>query len=419
MGESVGAGDVGAANAVTPKKILFVLLMFVLPVDGTPLVRLRLGELDVSAVDLLLAAILYVDGLDALLAGVRIARPVATALLLSVATAVLSTVSLLWLSTAEVGYDLKLTLNLLELVVLVHLAVRIVDDRPMLRRALLALVAGTGVVAAFTWAKSAGFDLPGFVRTTARFSLGPFLVGVSGLTFAGVAFSVALLAAIPAALSKGVVRPLAARGALGLLLGFAAVLLYSRSLWIALAAQLLLLLGLAAAGAPAGGRPRARLALFAGVATVALVEGPGLLRGVIGLRPRTVVQRLSGFSHGWELAAQGPGTLLFGAGKNLFVDTVRAGEVPHNFLVDLLVSKGLLTLLAFLSLLALAAARLVRRLRAGDDDGRRLATVLLAALAGNVVLGLFAPITNSMTFLTLVALAVAFDAAEEGAAARS
>ncbi len=415
-----GAGTLPAAfrtrHSMTIKRALFFLLMTLLPIDGTDFLRLPVGEFRASFNDIIVVVLLYLDFLDGMLRGYRGTHMLRFLSALVLAILAFSAVSLLYVPGVGFAYDVKMTLNFAELLIIVFLALRIVTDVKTLETALTALVLGASIVALGTALKSAGFDIPGDVRTSARYHIGPFLVGVTGIVGRGLSFDMALLGAFPVVLVGRVARSVPARAILVALLGFGGILTYSRSLWLALAIEVVVVLAL---DSILETRVLPRIFAMCGVLTAGAylaIEGPGLYEALVRLRPQTVTSRLAGYEYAWRLATASPLEFLFGAGKGLFASTFVYAGVPHNFFLDLLVSKGVLTLAAFVLFLGVLMAglfRLVFDRRGRPEPVRRLALVLLSAMVGTLSEGLFAPITTSMNFLAILALSGALIAMTE------
>ncbi len=395
------------------KRTLFLLLILLLPADGTDFLRLTFRGLSVSLLDLLLVAVLYLDFLDGALAGFQAPRFSLRIAWLAVAAAALSAVSLLYIPPYRMSSDVKLTLNLLQLAVTAYLAARIFRSYERLRPALLALALCASVVALATVAKGFGLDIPGDVRTTAR-AFGPLTLGVSGLTQIPGPISLVLLAAFPVVALPGVIRPAAGRGALALLLATAAVVTFSRSLWLALLVEVLFVAGLAVFSGERRGRRLAGGLALATVAGVLGLAGPQLFELLVALRPTTVSGRLTGFAHALELATTTPAAFLFGAGKGNFRLWTGSATVPHNAILDLLVAKGVLTVIAFLGLQLWLMARLTRRLRSADRRSADLARMFLTCLVGLLAFGLASPTMTSLVLWTMIALAAAFVSVSDG-----
>ncbi len=387
------------------KRYLFLLLIVLLPADGTDQLRVTIRGVGVSALDLLLVAILYLDLLEGALAGFGSPRFARRLGWLAVAATCLSAVSLLYISPYRMSADVKVTLNLAQLAVTCYLAARTFGSRPQLSSGVRALLAAVSIVALATVLKSLGLDVPGDVRTAAR-PVGPLTLGVAGLTQIPGPISLVLLAAFPAAVLPVVVARRAIRLPLAVLLATAAVVTFSRTLWLALAVQVLVLLAGEALAAP---RTQRRLAagLGLGLAVAVLASaGPRLFQLLVGLRPTTVSGRLAGFANAFELATSSPLTFLFGAGKGTFRLWTGAGTVPHNALLDLLVAKGVLAVLVFLGLQLWLMARLWRLTRsAGAHAG--LARMFFTSLAGLLAYGLASPTMTSLVLWVVIGLAAA------------
>jgi hypothetical protein len=382
---------------------LLLLFLFLLPIDATQYLRFEVYGYQVSILDLLLVALLFLVFLTSAIRGLALGRfPRAVLARLGLAL-LLSLVSLLYIPSGLMGYDVKMTLNFVEFAVLIFVCAYQIDDFRFLRQCTLAVLLGCSIVAVLTLLKSYGFDLPGYQRASARFHVGPFLVGVSGLTH----HVAMLIGALPIALGDAVLSSRAVRAGLSLLLGFALFIGYARGVWlgaaVALAVHVFLLWrrtrssGLQALGA---------LSLLVCLG-VLLVEGPELYRTLVDLRPGTVKVRVAGYLTSVDLATESPLTFLFGAGKGRFAMVFGEG-VPHNVFLELLVSKGILTLLVLVSLVGLLIRALVPLLGAAASPVRAYAEMGLVTLAGMITEGCFAPITNSLYFWVEIALVTAF-----------
>ena len=398
---------------MSPKKWAYLLLLLFLPIDGTDLLRLPLGDLRIAPTDVLLVFALFFDFLDATLIGVHLPRFAGRIGILAFLIAVFSAVSLLYVPGVGFEYDVKMSLVFLELLAVLWLTVRCVNDVRMVRLALSAITFGALLVGIATIAKSAGVDLPGEVRTSAKWRIGPFLVGVTGLEGAGLSAGMALLTALPAVLVPGVLRLRWLRWPLAFVLSFSGVLIYSRSLWVALAVEAFVLIAAAAFFESRPLRTTVTLLFVATGSALLLARAQEIVDALVRLRPQTVASRLAGYEHALDLATATTIELLFGAGKGYFAATFAIVGVPHNFMLDILVAKGLLALSTFLLLVAAVTWKLGRlALRGADGETRRAALALLGGLAGILANGLFEPITTSMTFLVVIALATALASIE-------
>ncbi len=388
------------------KRTLFLLLILLLPADGTDFLRLTFRGLSVSLLDLLLVAVLYLDFLDGTLIGFQAPRFSLRLGWLAVAAATLSAVSLLYIPPFRMSSDIKVTLNLLQLAVTTYLAARVFRTYERLRPALLALAVSASAVALATVGKGFGLEIPGDVRTTAR-AFGPLTLGVSGLTQIPGPISLVLLAAFPVAALPGVIRSTGLRASIALLLALAAIVTFSRSLWLALLVEVMFIAGTAVF---AGVRRSRRLAAGVGLAALTAflaAAGPRLFELLVALRPTTVSGRLTGFANALELATTTPVAFLFGAGKGNYRLWTGTSTVPHNAILDLLVAKGVLTVIVFIALQLWLMARLARRLRSADPSTAELARLFLTCLVGLLAFGLASPTMTSLVLWTMIALAAA------------
>lgn len=397
------------AGGVSARVAALLLLLALLPADGTGFLRVDILGYSVSLLDLVLVLLFFLDFLHRAVTGTEVVRFTRLMVTTAMVTSVMSVVSLLYVRFDRFSFDVKVTLNLIQLSVLIYLTGRILRDRELLRKALLAVLLGAAVMAGGTVLKSLGLPIPGAFRGSIYAFVGPFRLGVAGLTANGLPFTTMMLLAFPIVLTSAVVPRRWPRYSIALLLMLASLLSYSRGLWLGIAVEL------AVAGFSIFGRDGGVLRrTLAGVTMVAMVVAVGLggsdlVDSVVAMRRRTVTQRLVGFTRSIDIANRGVVPLLFGSGKGYFYTSTDEGGVPHNLLLDLLVSKGILTLVLFLVLLLIVAGRLASlAVRTRDRPTRGFAVAFVAMLLGILAAGMAAPITTSMSFLFAVALAASF-----------
>ena len=202
---------------------------------------------------------------------------------------------------------------------------------------------------------------------------------------------------------------------LGGLVVFSTVISYSRSLWVAVAFQIFLFMSLEYYEQK---KIESRMLVF-GIALVCLFTGSIYYSDIFNyayeIRPSTFEGRWYGFKSGLESVTGSVVTLLFGVGKGQFVDEMYSrlgrGLVVHNFVLDLLVSKGLIALIFVMSIVFWILRDLVEILRSpGIRRGaiKDYAGFLLIGIGGMLMEGMFDPITNSIYLWTFLALASAF-----------
>ncbi|MCH7548276.1 MAG: hypothetical protein IH969_01855 [Candidatus Krumholzibacteriota bacterium] len=305
------------------------------------------------------------------------------------------------------SYDIKTTLNLFEFLALFYIVTVVIDDHSFLKRALLAFLAGTLVLAVLTVMKSGGFAMPGYMRAL-RFDLGPFTIGTVALFDSIMSMSLLILGSVPIILYGVAGRGMWLKYPVLALVLFAAIITFSRSLWVALAVQLTLYvyfryyLGI--------GRRGRILVLVAFVICVAATRGLfyDVYTSFLELRPSTAAQRVVGYSLALDMVSSNITYFLFGIGKGVFAHQFAMifGDelVAHNFLLDILVGKGVLVLAAVVSLLVMMFVHL-RRIWA---HGGELAPLFMLSIAGMFAEGMFAPVTNSIVMWTFLALAYSY-----------
>lgn len=128
-----------------------------------------------------------------------------------------------------------------------------------------------------------------------------------------------------------------------------------------------------------------------------------------GIRPSTINSRISGYELGLDLVLSKIHYTFFGAGEGNFIQyyTWFTGEesVVHNFVINLLVSKGAVTLLLILYLISMIVYGLFKLRKTSSYMTNKYADLFILSIAGMLIQGMMAPITNSLIFWTYLAVA--------------
>jgi hypothetical protein len=326
-------------------------------------------------------------------------------LILFIAMAI-STISFLYVQ--RTGYDLKITLNILEFASLIIVVAWVVADEKLLQKILLVILISVLFVSASGILKSLGMNIPGGVRTT-RSHFGPFLIGVTGMTFRGMSYSTLVLIAFPISVNKTIIKSNLVRWISGAIIILASIISYSRNLWVSLFIQAAILLFHYHAFVKNKASKVLVTSIIGMLLTFALLNVDKVFGFLYDIRPTTVHQRFEGYLSGIKLAAADPLSLFFGAGIEKFLVESEEDVVPHNMFIDLLLSKGILVVALIIVFIYILVNRLLKALHNSTSvDQRNYSMLFLVALSGYLVFSMFAPLFNSLTFWTVIAFSAAY-----------
>jgi hypothetical protein len=393
------------AVAMSLEKFLVLTLIIVLPFDATEYLHLNLGTFNINPVDIVILLSLIIVILKHLVIQVpiKITSDLLMFLLLAFGC---SLINLAWLKPS--GFDLKISLNYLEYLALFYVFSQVIRDEAFIKRLLRLFLLIVTCVSVFTILMSLGFELPclsGLVRKT-PFSLWVFRIGVVGLEGQFAPFSLFLAGAIPLLWQKTLVTQRWLRIVLNVLFFLAALVTGARGLYVSLIA---LIVAWAYFGyfRSLTGKKRliAFVGLILGVVFLAALSLP-FLELMEKMRPQTVDQRGTNYLLALNLATSDILNFLFGYGKSQFISTTNISV--HNFLLDILVSKGALTLIFVIALYSAIFYRLVRMPGWRDTAFMQIRMSLMMGFFGMVMVGLFDVITSSIIFWTYLALIYAY-----------
>lgn len=383
------------------KLLVFSVLIF-LPFDATDYLSIQPGGVNVGAVDVVILMALIVVMLKQLAtqASVKMTPDLLMLLLLAFG---FSLVSLIWVLPSKL--DLKISLNYLEYLGLFYVFAQVIREEAFLERLLRFFLLVVTCLAVLTILKSLGVNLSGLERHS-TIPLWIFRIGVVGLEGQFAPFSLFLVGAIPLLWQKNLIKRWWLRIALNLLFVTAAAVTGARGLYVSLFAQVMAWLYFGYFNSLIGKKKiLALVGLIIGIVIVAGLSIP-LLELMEKMRPSTVDQRATNYLWALNLSTSDIGSFLFGYGKGNYVAITNM--VAHNFLLDLLVSKGVLTLVCILALFSTIVYRLTSVVAGLRTSSGQMKTSLLLGFFGVVMVGQFDTITSSIVFWTYLAIIYAF-----------
>ncbi len=399
-------------KALGVPELLFLIYILILPVETSDYLQFYVGFLRISVVDLLLLAVLYLLLIKRLTSKSKVSSLPTIFVFLFLLAILSSIVSFFYIPWNEyISYDVKMTLNLFEFLAVFYITTYLVRDINILNKILLTLCISLLALSVLTIFKSIGFDLPGFQRGAHPLQVGPFYIGIVALVSI-LPVSLLILGTFPIVMSSIVIKRLWIRIPLIVLYLVSALLTYSRSLWIALILEILLMIYYASIVKTS----LTRKIFFTGVIPALLLLLYKYFNEIYlffeGLRPETAHSRLSGYQLVADLVSSKIHFLLFGAGRGTFVQSYSwsFGKelVAHNFLLDILVSKGLITLLFMLSAIFVIIYDVFKIKKTGLLNTNSYSILFIISISGMIMEGMMTPISNSLMFWTYLALAYSF-----------
>jgi hypothetical protein len=381
-----------------------ILLLFValLPVSGTDYLQLPVSIAHVSILDFILLGLAYFAFMEqAIIKEITFKAFIKNNVILLSCAAVISCISLFYIQNLD--YDIKLTLNLFRFILLILLIAWTVRDSTFFLKLVLAVCISVFIISAAGVLKSLGMDLPGGVRTS-RIYMGPFMIGVTGITARGMSYSTLAIFAFPFLLSAVVIRKRIIRWLFLSVIVLAAVISFSRGLWIAIAVEFFIYLFFSRKITSSHLKRYVISASIVAFLFVSAYKTEKIYNYLFEIRPQTVNERIEGYTAGFDMVTSNSLYLLFGAGKGEFVEESAEHAVPHNMFIDLLVSKGIivtLLLAVFYYFIAKNLFYLFKR-KDGDVFSREISLMFIDVLIGFLVFGMVAPLFNSLVFWTAI-----------------
>jgi len=321
------------------KQVLFLLYIFLLPIDGTNYINFYIGFIHISILDLLLVLMLYIISLEGFYKGFKVPFFITKITVLLLLASVISLISLAYIPKENIGFDIKLSLNMLEFAALIFIASNIINDGVYLKKVLITLSLSVTIISVATMLKSIGFDIPGDVRGESRAYVGPFFIGVTGITRAGMGFSSLVLAAFPLVLNERIVKYRFVRIVIISVMIIAAIIAFSRSLWVGMCIQFVLYMSLFQMMKRSLLKRLIVSLIIVGSLLLLLLYWQSIFASLVEIRPSTVRQRIDGYFDGLHLVISSPKYFLFGYGLGAFVLQSQKSVLPHNFLLEMIISK--------------------------------------------------------------------------------
>lgn len=392
------------------KQILFLAFIFLLPIDGSEYLSFYVGPVHTSILDLMLIVMLYMVFLEGALKGFNV-KPfghIIFYLLMMVFT--LSTVSLLYIPGDSLAYDIKTTVNFLEFLSIIFVAMYIINDIAFLKKVLLLFFVSTLIISVFTLLKSSGAPVPGAFRGS-PVPIGPFSLNALGLIDDVATYAFMVLGIFPFLLRTVLIKSIIVKVLSALLIVVAVVIVYSRGLWTALLVEVIVtLLAFLVLKRNIINKTVIAGALAVFLAVVIFYSGE-ISAIVVGLRPTTVADRIEGYLLILSIIFSNPLYFLFGAGVGNFLE-YSGGIMPHNFVLELLIGKGFIVTLIYLLFLFLVMAKLFKITKKYSQDGPSqnsvYATLFFVVMVGMLTEGQSVPPINSIVCWTEFAIICSF-----------
>lgn len=383
------------------KLLVFAILIF-LPFDSTDYLQFKIAGFQIGAVDItiLVALIVVIMKNLATQDHIRMAPELMMVMLLAFG---ISLVSLIWTWPSKL--DLKISLNYLEYIGLFYIFSQISKEEAFIESLLRFLLLVVASLAVLTILKSLGVNLSGRERLE-TIPLWIFRIGVVGMEGQFAPFSLFLVAAIPLVWQKNLIRRNWVRSGLNLLFLTAAIVTGARGLYVSLIA---LVLARVYFGyfrrLPGKNKILAIAGLIIGIIILASMSMT-FIELLEKIRPKTVAQRMRNYLLAVDFSTSEFASFLFGYGKSNYVD--RTNVVVHNFLLDILVSKGALTLIINIIIYYIIFHNLMKIEGGSGSNSRDIKTSLFLGFFGMLIVGQFDAISTSIIFWTYLAIIYAF-----------
>ncbi len=419
ISENISQKDFYSNSTVSDKpksigitELLFLTYILILPIESSDFLEFSIEYFHISVVDLLLLAVLYLVSIKMIGSNSRLSFLPLKFVLLFLLAILSSTISLFYLPWNEdISYDLKVTLNLFEYLAIFYITTSLARDMAILNKILFTLCISLLGFSVLTILKSIGIDLPGYQRGDG-IQVGPFYVGAVALFNSILPVSLLTLGAFPIVISGIVSKRLWIIMPLAAIILLSSILTYSRSLWIALTLQAFLSLYFTFYSKRNSMKKILFVAFISALLLILYEYFNKTYFFMEGIRPSTVQMRLSGYQIAIDMVLSKFHFIFFGAGEGSYIQTYAwfTGEetVVHNFVLNILVSKGLVTLSLILSVISMIIYNLFKIRKSNSNKINSYSTLFLLSLFGMIVEGMMAPITNSLIFWTYLALAYSF-----------
>ncbi len=392
------------------KRLLFLMYVFLLPIDATTFFKFHVGFLYITILDLIIVIIFFLILAESAISDLIISHFELKIYILFLMAFMFSLVSLSYIHSEYVSYDIKISLSMLEFTVLIFITVQIINDMNFLEKVMKTLCLSVFIISFLAFIKSLGFDVPGYVRT-ASMKMGPFSLGVLGGMNGMMHFAVLILATLPFVLKGVMFKSQTVRLIFSAFYLLASILSLSRSLWISLTVQIILFIWFLSIFTK---KPHMKLMVLIVLLSTVLtltIYMKDIFESLINIRQATYTSRLEYVYLGIKMITSNPLYFLFGAGKGSFYN-IAGGAIAHNLFLDLLISKGFVTTLIitlFLYEIVVQLFKIIKKTKIEVSPKIKIySSLFLIALAGMLTEGQSAPITNLIMFWTVVAIICSF-----------
>jgi len=394
-------------------KYLILLYIVFLVFESTRFTSFNVGFIQVSAIDLILLFLFSRFIIDITVTGKIYPTPFAfTIFKLMFIVFLISLIPLVYISSSFIFYDYKITLNFLEHAALIIIFSQIIREKSYLKVVLFTLCLCALAASFITVLISLGVPFPGDFRSKVM-RIGPVLIGIkSFIEQGGTNLKGFILFSFPFALKDKVIKYWPLRFIFALTLLLACIVMGDRSFWLSILLQIIIFMVYYSIFSKISYWKLMMLSITILFIAILALNSRVLYSGIVNIRPQTFESRIEGYIIGVKLATSNPLHLLFGAGKGMFVEIVNYNMVPHNFFLDLLVSKGLITLVLVLLMLCLIISKLIKIIKTSriekNTEKEAYAILLLISLAGFFSDAMSTSMVNSKTLWTTIALTCAF-----------
>lgn len=389
-------------------QFLYLLYIFLLPIDEVGPLAFNVGGLHVTILDVILLILLYLVLSKQFVAREYPGKYIYYICICLVIAFPFSIISFIYLPHDNIMYDIKISLVLFEFSALIYITADVIKNLEFLNKVIHTFVLSCLLVSIATILKSIGLPIYGSSRVLTS-TIGPFTLGHIGIMHQALGLSIMICVALPF-----VINYYLNRRNINILLVFFIILMatlitYSRGLWIAVGFQIYIYLALIMfCHNDILKRFTVGLILFV-ITICTLLTGPAIYSLLSQLREATVIGRMEGYFDGINLLVSNPIFFVFGAGKGHFVTVYGDGTtMVHNFILDLLVSKGILTVIAVIAAFFIIAKRFQQNFQRNIVNYNDISLAYISAFAGLFIMGLSAPFFTSIHFWTFFAITCAY-----------
>ncbi|MDM8536269.1 O-antigen ligase family protein [Desulfobacterales bacterium HSG17] len=342
-------------------------------------------------------------------------RNIKWCLIILLAWAVESLISVFWIEGQIWGYDYKRPLNFIEYFVILLVLSTGIDNKRILYKSIYLYIICAYLIAGLTLLKSIGFDIPGKERTTLQ-TIGIFKYGVIAICGNVDSYASLTLPLIPIVIiSLTCGHPLKNNKILLLILFFLTIFMISlngsRSTYLSIIFSICVSLYLSFKYNNQIYLIKKFFYLIMSILLINLVIYSEVLYNLLAsIRSRTIEQRLMGYRIAMEMSFNDYHHFIWGAGKDNFLSKIylilNERIVPHNAIIDELVSDGfigvMLMVLFFLIVVQLSVKNIHIASLSNDVEMKSISIIFTASIFTILFEGLATNITPTPTLWLLI-----------------